>query len=273
MLTCYDTSHEHLTFTIQGALSGFLVSFSYNMWIVIGKFIRGGGDPQKLPLSIATCEGSFNATLEDLVYTTMDASSLHSTPATTTLAIEEYVMSGIIYSTQYDNCRMKLWWLFLGTKEGEGVSSYHNGNSTQDWYQCCLQDALLRWKLLVIWLNKHIWKKNKWINKFCMALMDKKKKKKVKEESTELFKRVSTVRTIILVVEGISLNDRAAARLIPYRARKEEREIECSNTNGVLNAWYCKERGMKDGCRGLGEPKDGWRTCKTNRSSVLEECP
>lgn len=85
----------------KGALSGFLVSFSYNMWIVIGKFIRGGGVPQKLPLSIATCEGSFNATLEDLVYTTMDASSLHSTPATTTLAIEEEAMAKDIYDTSY----------------------------------------------------------------------------------------------------------------------------------------------------------------------------
>ena len=39
----------------QGMLVGFLAAFSYNVTIVIGKFLRGGGSPSKLPLSTAGC--------------------------------------------------------------------------------------------------------------------------------------------------------------------------------------------------------------------------
>ncbi|KAK8388214.1 hypothetical protein O3P69_020240 [Scylla paramamosain] len=85
----------------KGALSGLLVSFSYNVWIVMGKFLRGGGHPQMLPLSTATCEGSFNATLEDLVHSTTDSLSLYSTTATTTLGIEEEAKVKDIYDTSY----------------------------------------------------------------------------------------------------------------------------------------------------------------------------
>ena len=34
---------------------GFLTAFCYNVTIVIGKFLRGGGSPQKLPLSTVGC--------------------------------------------------------------------------------------------------------------------------------------------------------------------------------------------------------------------------
>ncbi|MPC41124.1 Sodium-coupled monocarboxylate transporter 2 [Portunus trituberculatus] len=87
----------------KGALIGFLVSLSYNMWMVIGKFIRGSGHPEKLPLSMATCGSFFNTTLVDLVHTTTGSSSLYSTTVPTTLGMEEYVMSGIIHSA-YDIC-------------------------------------------------------------------------------------------------------------------------------------------------------------------------
>ncbi|XP_045134904.1 sodium-coupled monocarboxylate transporter 1-like isoform X2 [Portunus trituberculatus] len=85
----------------KGALIGFLVSFFYNMWMVIGKFIRGSGHLEKLPLSMATCEGSFNTTLEDLVHTTMGSSSLYSTTVPTTLGMEEEANAKGIYDTSY----------------------------------------------------------------------------------------------------------------------------------------------------------------------------
>ncbi|MPC09858.1 hypothetical protein E2C01_002476 [Portunus trituberculatus] len=45
----------------QGMLVGFLTAFCYNVTIVIGKFLRGGGSPQKLPLSTAGCpENTFH---------------------------------------------------------------------------------------------------------------------------------------------------------------------------------------------------------------------
>ncbi|KAK8387001.1 hypothetical protein O3P69_017980 [Scylla paramamosain] len=67
----------------KGMLVGFLTAFCYNVIIVIGKFHRGGGSPQKLPLSTAGCPENalhfantstaaiLNTTMvpEDLLYT------------------------------------------------------------------------------------------------------------------------------------------------------------------------------------------------------------
>lgn len=39
----------------QGAVVGFLVSFTYNICVVVGKFVRGGGSPPRLPLSVDGC--------------------------------------------------------------------------------------------------------------------------------------------------------------------------------------------------------------------------
>ncbi|XP_069176452.1 sodium-coupled monocarboxylate transporter 1-like [Procambarus clarkii] len=45
---------------MQGAVVGFVTAFAYNMWLVVGKFMRGGGSPPRLPLSTSGC-------LEDVV--------------------------------------------------------------------------------------------------------------------------------------------------------------------------------------------------------------
>ena len=76
-------------FTLQGAVSGFLVSFSYNVWITVGKFLKKAGISSKLPLSVAGCELSLNDTLEALISTTHDYISLDSTTVSNTFTIDE----------------------------------------------------------------------------------------------------------------------------------------------------------------------------------------
>ena len=61
----------YLTFPIQGAFIGFLASYSFNSWILVGKFLNGGGAPERLPLSVDGCASSLNATLENLSFTTL----------------------------------------------------------------------------------------------------------------------------------------------------------------------------------------------------------
>ncbi|XP_068230251.1 sodium-coupled monocarboxylate transporter 2-like [Palaemon carinicauda] len=39
----------------KGACIGFLVSLAFNLWLVIGKFIKGFGSPERLPLSVDGC--------------------------------------------------------------------------------------------------------------------------------------------------------------------------------------------------------------------------
>ncbi|XP_063885774.1 sodium-coupled monocarboxylate transporter 1-like [Scylla paramamosain] len=55
----------------KGAVVGFLVSFSYNITVVLGKFIRGGGKPPRLPLSVDGCpENLVNATFASYLTST-----------------------------------------------------------------------------------------------------------------------------------------------------------------------------------------------------------
>ncbi|KAK8746443.1 hypothetical protein OTU49_017018, partial [Cherax quadricarinatus] len=53
----------------QGAIVGFLTSLVFSVWVVIGKFLRGGGSPARLPLSIEGCSGNlthfFNTTVNN----------------------------------------------------------------------------------------------------------------------------------------------------------------------------------------------------------------
>ncbi|MPC19032.1 hypothetical protein E2C01_011937 [Portunus trituberculatus] len=54
-----------------GAVVGFLVSFSYNIVVVLGKFLRGGGKPPRLPLSVDGCpENLVNATFASYLTST-----------------------------------------------------------------------------------------------------------------------------------------------------------------------------------------------------------
>nr|XP_053629338.1 sodium-coupled monocarboxylate transporter 1-like isoform X1 [Cherax quadricarinatus] len=53
----------------KGAIVGFLTSLVFSVWVVIGKFLRGGGSPARLPLSIEGCSGNlthfFNTTVNN----------------------------------------------------------------------------------------------------------------------------------------------------------------------------------------------------------------
>ncbi|XP_042205604.1 sodium-coupled monocarboxylate transporter 1-like isoform X1 [Homarus americanus] len=50
--------------TAKGGIVGITVSMTYGLWIVVGKFIRGGGSPPRLPLSTSGCpEALFNASV------------------------------------------------------------------------------------------------------------------------------------------------------------------------------------------------------------------
>ncbi|XP_066969670.1 sodium-coupled monocarboxylate transporter 1-like [Macrobrachium rosenbergii] len=42
----------------KGAAVGFVASFMINVWLIIGKFLRGGGNPTTLPLSVSGCDGN-----------------------------------------------------------------------------------------------------------------------------------------------------------------------------------------------------------------------
>ncbi|XP_042225903.1 sodium-coupled monocarboxylate transporter 2-like, partial [Homarus americanus] len=58
----------------KGAVVGFVLSFIFSVWVVIGKFVRGGGSPPRLPLSTEGCPENLalflNATVTGLVNNT-----------------------------------------------------------------------------------------------------------------------------------------------------------------------------------------------------------
>nr|XP_053635135.1 sodium-coupled monocarboxylate transporter 1-like [Cherax quadricarinatus] len=47
----------------KGAIVSVCLAFLFNMWLVIGKLVRGGGNPKKMPLSTLGCPENFNNTL------------------------------------------------------------------------------------------------------------------------------------------------------------------------------------------------------------------
>ncbi|KAK8746429.1 hypothetical protein OTU49_017014 [Cherax quadricarinatus] len=77
----------------KGAIVGFVVSFVFNVWVVIGKFVRGGGAPTRLPLSTEGCpENLFlllNTTIVSNVSVTDDVLT------TTTLTATELPISTV----------------------------------------------------------------------------------------------------------------------------------------------------------------------------------
>ncbi|XP_068202910.1 sodium-coupled monocarboxylate transporter 1-like [Palaemon carinicauda] len=107
----------------KGALSGFITGVFFNLWLVIGKFVVGGGQPKKLPLSIDGCPENFllmaNSTMSSFVNATVtspgvsfsaitadDAFSFFnetamSTTPTPYLSEEEEEMAKTIYSLSY----------------------------------------------------------------------------------------------------------------------------------------------------------------------------
>lgn len=60
----------------KSAISGLLVSFSFNVWLVVGKFLKGGGAPTRLPLSVDGCASHLNTTLEGLASSTLASTTV-----------------------------------------------------------------------------------------------------------------------------------------------------------------------------------------------------
>ncbi|KAK8387827.1 hypothetical protein O3P69_020033 [Scylla paramamosain] len=63
----------------KSVISGLLVSFCFNVWLVVGKFLKGAGAPTQLPLSIVGCASHLNATLDSLASSTLSSPTLAST--------------------------------------------------------------------------------------------------------------------------------------------------------------------------------------------------
>ncbi|KAG7153319.1 Sodium-coupled monocarboxylate transporter 1-like 2 [Homarus americanus] len=74
----------------KGALAGLIISSTFNMWLVIGKFIQGGGTPPYLPLSTEGClvNGS-----HPLLINSTTAYSFPNSPTTTVPS--SYTSTGI----------------------------------------------------------------------------------------------------------------------------------------------------------------------------------
>ncbi|XP_045132270.1 uncharacterized protein LOC123516732 [Portunus trituberculatus] len=84
----------------QGAMMGFTASLIFNLWIVIGKLVRGGGSPSTLPLSTAGCVVPLtNASLHDVPPTTSYVTTLLNT--TTTAAANETLDGAAVYDISY----------------------------------------------------------------------------------------------------------------------------------------------------------------------------
>lgn len=58
----------------QGVVVGFLTAICYNIWIMVGKFLGGGGSPKRLALSTEGCPENLLLQLANSTVTT--ASSL-----------------------------------------------------------------------------------------------------------------------------------------------------------------------------------------------------
>ncbi|KAG0718263.1 Sodium-coupled monocarboxylate transporter 2 [Chionoecetes opilio] len=65
--------------TLDGAFIGFLAALTFNVCMVVGNFVTGGGSPARLPLSVAGCASSMNATLDVLASTTLDSTTVDQT--------------------------------------------------------------------------------------------------------------------------------------------------------------------------------------------------
>ncbi|XP_068203717.1 sodium-coupled monocarboxylate transporter 2-like [Palaemon carinicauda] len=60
---------------LKGAYAGYITALLFNLWLVIGQFVIGQGDPEKLPLSTENCPDQnlhllLNSTLDSLTNTT-----------------------------------------------------------------------------------------------------------------------------------------------------------------------------------------------------------
>ncbi|XP_063884462.1 sodium-coupled monocarboxylate transporter 1-like isoform X3 [Scylla paramamosain] len=78
----------------KGAVMGLLVSFCFSIWLVVGKFLNGGGSPPQLPLSVDGCPVFSNYTLD--VFTT-----IATTPVASTIFPEHMEKEKSIYDISY----------------------------------------------------------------------------------------------------------------------------------------------------------------------------
>ncbi|XP_069941814.1 sodium-coupled monocarboxylate transporter 1 [Cherax quadricarinatus] len=72
----------------KGAIVGFIVSFVFNVWVVIGKFVRGGGAPTRLPLSTDGCPENLFLLLNTTATTIVSNVSVTDDVLTTTTAVD-----------------------------------------------------------------------------------------------------------------------------------------------------------------------------------------
>ncbi|XP_042885334.1 sodium-coupled monocarboxylate transporter 1-like [Penaeus japonicus] len=81
----------------KGAIVGSLLSFTFNLWVGLGRFVIGGKGPERLPLSVDACA---NATLStDLNATLSDSFSITETPpqmASHTIYDLSYCYNGVL---------------------------------------------------------------------------------------------------------------------------------------------------------------------------------
>ncbi|XP_053629337.1 sodium-coupled monocarboxylate transporter 1 isoform X2 [Cherax quadricarinatus] len=87
----------------KGAIVGLIFSFSFNMWLVIGKFVRGGGSLVRLPLSTEGCAGNLTLLLNSTLSTTSATDNVLATtsPADAVLPIST-ISQGSTERTLYE---------------------------------------------------------------------------------------------------------------------------------------------------------------------------
>ncbi|XP_045134810.1 sodium-coupled monocarboxylate transporter 1-like [Portunus trituberculatus] len=79
----------------KGAFVGFLVSFCFSVWLMIGQLLNGDGTPPPLPLSVEACPLSSNFTLD--AFTALTNMSHSYANITVEHTDEEKVMNNISY--------------------------------------------------------------------------------------------------------------------------------------------------------------------------------
>ncbi|XP_063875888.1 sodium-coupled monocarboxylate transporter 1-like [Scylla paramamosain] len=79
----------------KGAFVGFLVSFCFSVWLMIGQLLKGGGTPPQLPLSVEGCPVFSNSTLD--TFPTLATASL----ASANISVEHTEEEKGIYDISY----------------------------------------------------------------------------------------------------------------------------------------------------------------------------
>lgn len=85
----------------KGAAVGFVASFMTNCWLIIGKFMRGGGNPTTLPLSVAGCPENVQLYLNDTDIGTSSNATVALSPEMSAVAFPAKGESNTLYDMSY----------------------------------------------------------------------------------------------------------------------------------------------------------------------------